>query len=133
MKRFGSLLIVVVVLLLCTALQCESGLECVPVKFTNNSSETVYFVDLIGNTSFDYDIFERYDWNEVILINETVEVTTICESPGDRNHVCYIFKESTLKAHSKEEIIEQKIYDKEYKLKYSELEAMDFKIVYTGD
>ncbi len=66
-------------------------------------------------------------------MNEALEVTTICPSPLDRNHICYVFKESTLKTHSKEEIIEKKIYDQKYELKYNELEAKDFSINYTGD
>ncbi len=132
MKKVNSILIGVIALLLCSALNCESGIECIPVKFTNSSSETIYFVNLNGDTSFDESIFDQ-DYNSVILMNETLEVTTICPSPLDRNHICYVFKESTLKTHSKEEIIEKKIYDQKYELKYNELEAKDFSINYTGD
>ena len=44
-----------------------------------------------------------------------------------------IFKKNTWDKYSKEELIENNIYDKLYVLSFKELEAMDFKIVYTGE
>lgn len=49
------------------------------------------------------------------------------------SHQIIIFKQSTLDKYTKEELIENDIFDKRYVLTYEELEAMGFKIVYTGE
>ncbi len=68
----------------------------------------------------------------LILPNETTEVDHVYDSYEDVM-IYYIFKESTLKRYTKEEIVEQNIYDKKYEFTIQQFEAIDFKIVYSGN
>ena len=44
-----------------------------------------------------------------------------------------IFKQSTMKAFTTEELAEKNIYDKQYTFSYEDLEKIDFTVTYTGD
>lgn len=134
MKRFGSLLIVVVVLLLCTALQCDEP-DWVVVMLENQTSETLYVINVNKGDAFE-NIFKNYSNAKIVLPHEKLEVTATCPPnhfSGKIINVFYVFKESTFKTYTKEEIVEHNIYDKRYELTYQQLEEMDFTVVYTGN
>ncbi len=129
MKKLNSLSILLFILLLCTATQCEKE-EFIPVTFENQTSETLYFVNNNGRENFE-DLLKG-GFSKLILPNETTEVAHIPD-PYEGAIIYYIFKESTLKRYTKEEIVEQNIYDKKYEFTIQQLKAIDFKIIYTGN
>ncbi len=128
MKKLNSLSIILFILLFCTATQCDEG-EYIPVTFENRTSETLFFVH---NGRENFEDLLKGGLSMLILPNETTEVDHVYDSYEDVM-IYYIFKESTLKRYTKEEIVEQNIYDKKYEFTIQQFEAIDFKIVYSGN
>lgn len=121
-----------IVFFLCTATACDPWTS-VYVTIENKSTETIY---LSCRTNFDYLVIldgiikriQKLECNQ-----ETLELFEV--GPGEENdQYCFmIIKESTLNKYTKQEMIDNNIYDKLYLYYYDELKAMDFRIVYTGD
>ncbi len=113
------------------------GYDKIFVSFENQSDESVFIVWT----------FREYDKLEVVL-NSSYEFNALVQrgevyknviSPGSmeysnyENLTLYVFKLSTMSQYSFEDLVKNEIYDMKYKLSISELEAMDFKIRYTGE
>ncbi len=113
------------------------GYDKIFVSFENQSDESVFIVW----TFREYDKLEAvlnysYEFNALVQKGEVYKNVT---SPGSmeysnyKNLTLYVFKLSTMSQYSFEDLVKNEIYDMKYKLSISELEAMDFKIRYTGE
>lgn len=121
------------VAMLTMAMTCDSSFEMEDVVFENKSGETIFVADVR-----DFDATEILTPNVVfnsVSVRKMEDGSSFRRKVPDDSSFIFqvlIFKQSTMDKYSKEELIQKNIFDKLYYLTYSDLEAMGFKIVYTG-
>ena len=119
--------------MLTMAMTCDSSFEMEDVVFENKSGETIFVADVR-----DFDATEILTPNVVfnsVPVRKMEDGSSFRRKVPDDSSFIFqvlIFKQSTMDKYSKEELIQKNIFDKLYYLTYSDLEAMGFKIVYTG-
>ena len=141
-KLYGllNLTIIFVVCSSCITACAEDfgNVESTTISITNQSGESINFASHTFEeeenkltSEFIYSYYGHFYGS--IADGETETDLIIADYEGYRSFQLIIIKQSTLDKYTKEEIIENNIYDKLYILTDPELKAMDFKIVYTGE
>lgn len=125
-----------------TATTCCEGetYEIDIVSVYNNTEDTVYIcfdTPEIGTPDLTpYELFTRFPSKltkkQPFAVYEEMHV---CYNGLERDltYQIIIFKQSTIDKYTKEELMEQEIFDKRYIFTYDDLKAMDYKVVYTGE
>lgn len=143
------------VALLFSAMTCDEDPYYQDVILENKSGETIYAYE----ESFNYDdtvtlnaddVFGRSSWRKYlqeipadsscifeVRIPEDgpdfrTKLITSFDENSDRIQII-VFKQSTMDKYTVDEMAEKNIFDKRYVYLYGELEAMEFKLVYTGE
>ena len=133
MKTTKIIVVLFFVAMLTMAMTCDSSFEMEDVVFENKSGETIFVADVR-----DFDATEILTPNVVfnsVPVRKMEDGSSFRRKVPDDSSFIFqvlIFKQSTMDKYSKEELIQKNIFDKLYYLTYSDLEAMGFKIVYTG-
>lgn len=133
MKTTKIIVVLFFVAMLTMAMTCDSSFEMEDVVFENKSGETIFVADVR-----DFDATEILTPNVVfnsVSVRKMEDGSSFRRKVPDDSSFIFqvlIFKQSTMDKYSKEELIQKNIFDKLYYLTYSDLEAMGFKIVYTG-
>ena len=133
MKTTKIIVVLFFVAMLTMAITCDSSFEMEDVVFENKSGETIFVADVR-----DFDATEILTPNVVfnsVPVRKMEDGSSFRRKVPDDSSFIFqvlIFKQSTMDKYSKEELIQKNIFDKLYYLTYSDLEAMGFKIVYTG-
>lgn len=128
--KFSLLLSILVLLLTACPKQDEPDMS---YSITNNCSETIY----LFHNNIDSLMTSHYSTQkplEFINSQETLKSPyyTILFNNGRKLNVL-IYKESTLKKYSWQEIQENNIFDKRYVLTLDGLKALNYTIVYNGE
>lgn len=143
MRNYLSLLFLCSLTLLFTAMTCNDGnlVEAQDVLFENRSGDSIFFAYQYGydiskpsNPLNPYMVFinEPPYYISGLADQETFEGLGFRKGKSDYIYLI-IFKKETMDKYTQEELAEQNIYDTLYTLSYSELEKMNFKIIYTGE
>ena len=127
MKIVKKLVCLLMLAVLCTSTWCDDGdaFKFVEITFFNESTENVFVSEL---ALLDNDVLYYTDISAVSK-NKTSKYYCICGNP----FYLYVYKQSTIDKYSRKDIVENNICDKIFVFSYEELEAMNFKIVYTGN
>ena len=127
--------------LLFTAMSCPDTDEYLEhhytVLFENKSGDNIYLVEGYGETPQNYlsphyayiDQPDTRIWN----INDKEEFYFYISKDYTEYLYLMVFKKSTMDRYTKEELVEQNIYDTLYTFSPAELKKMNFKITYTGE
>ncbi len=111
------------------------------VDFINKSNDIAY-VSIRSSAKNDEftmkDVFEHGPIGSFLVradVDSMVKVDTVYDGMIEDRwyYQVIVISQHTLDTYSKEEIIERNIYDKKIDMSCTELKALDFKIVYTGD
>jgi len=110
------------------------------MAFVNGTVDTI-FVNMIphGNASFKPDasmaLGGGYSGLEMVCPDSIYDKGEVLHNEEylDCIYNFMIFDKNTMDRYSREELIENNIYDTLLVFRYEELKAMDFKVVYTGE
>lgn len=138
-----KILVCIAYLTLSMACLCEKFEKTTTYKlhFFNQSDETIYYYKYLYSSS-DKTPSELTaamvldGWLKFTIQPNEEFLGDFVPDPAEYDYDNYqimVFKQSTLDKYSKVELMENNIYDKLYVFSFEELEAMDFKIVYTGE
>lgn len=121
--------------ILCTSTWCDEPEDIIQVTFENKSNDNVFTSDVHvlpnDDTIIDNGAILTYpaELMPIVFKNKTYLYSVWREKYYQLN----VYKQSTFDKYTREEMIENNICDKIFVLSYEELEAMNFKIVYTGN
>ena len=143
MKKYLSLSFLCSLTLLFTAMTCDDGnlVEVQDVLFENRSGDSIFFAYEYGRDIFKpsnplnpYIVFinEPPYYIRSLADQETFDGLGFRKGKSDYIYLI-IFKKETMDKYSQKELAEQNIYDTLYTYSYSDLEKMNFKIIYTGE
>ena len=138
MRKTISIILICSLAIICMATTCDdSTIENVDVYIRNQSDETIWINSYIFNDTttllepgrsfqlqdpIELTIGDTYDdWVSVKMLERGLKYQVI------------IFKQSTLDKYTKEELIENNIYDKLYVLSFHDLIEFKGLVVYTGE
>jgi len=133
-KTLNKIFIYLCVALLFPAMTCD-GLPLHYVEVHNYSDEPIsFFCDTYKNLTSEYVLLE-HKWGLMELQEGQSYSMKIPydNSENDGTIQVLIFRKSTLEKYSMEELAENNMYDAFYSYTFSELEAMQSRIVYDGE
>ena len=116
--------------LLFMANTCDNSDEYHSLEIENSSGETIYITMGRNKEISLIDVFVNGESSIFSIKDEDSFPTGIAQ---DEVLYVLVFKQSTMNKYSKEELANKYIYDKLYTLSYSDLEKINFKIIYTGE
>ena len=107
------------------------------VLFENKSGDNIYLVEGYGETPQNY-LSQHYAYidqpdTRIWDINDKEEFYFYISKDYTEYLYLMVFKKSTMDRYTKEELVEQNIYDTLYTFSPAELKKMNFKITYTGE
>lgn len=105
-------------------------------EFENQSDENIYITPMFCSTT-DSIIGNGFFMQGVMNFREISKNQIYKFGYGDiisNNYFQFkVYKHSTMNKYSRQELIDNEIYDKLYRLSLKELQSMNFKIIYTGN
>ena len=143
MKLYKVYVILCFLCLLFTSMTCDNNYNINSMTLENKSGETIYLDEFLL-----YDpkvlspsvVFSSYESFHLMEIPPGGSFYGAIQLPAmgylstrPIKYQIIIFKKSTLDKYTKEELIENNIFDKIYSFTNEELEAIDYKVTYTGD
>lgn len=141
-RKVVSYILICLTFIVLTATTCDdSTVYYRDVILLNSIDETIYVEDFMFSDQAEllspYHVFNLIDLRalkEIPKGSTFIGKFPMLEKADNKmKYQIIIFKQSTLDKYTKEELVENDIFDKRYVLTYEELEAMGFKIVYTGE
>ncbi|MBR1668901.1 MAG: hypothetical protein IJ693_11585 [Bacteroidaceae bacterium] len=107
------------------------------ILFENRSGDSIYFIHDYGespqNPFSAPEISEDLSEYHIQNIADSAQYHFYISKDYEEYLYLIIWKQSTMNKYSEKELVEKSVYDTLYTYSYSDLEKMNFKIIYTGE